>query len=66
MTPVTKSSPWKLPRDPRPRLGGIAPNAECDLCGVPVRRETGFPRIHYRDGGFEIVPVCRDCELGTD
>jgi hypothetical protein len=66
MHPATKSTPPRFSRDNRPRLGGIAPNAECDFCGEPVRRETGFPRIHHRQGGFEIVPVCRDCEIGTD
>jgi hypothetical protein len=45
-------------------FGDAAP--ECDLCGREVRPETAFERTHRSDDGVEIVPVCRECELGDD
>jgi len=41
-------------------------DTECDYCGRAVRRETAFQRVHRGDDGVEVVPMCRECELGTD
>jgi hypothetical protein len=48
---------------------GEAPSGSsesCDWCGRSVSRETAVRRVHGAEADAEAVPLCTDCEYGTD
>jgi hypothetical protein len=64
MSIATEIPTARTPGNAKMRL--VGGDAECDLCGRPVRREIAFERIHRGGDDVEIVAVCPECEIGTD